>query len=87
MHLDVHLKPLMFFAKVVGLLAPAMRSSSGEAVALSIAVPMSVVFDTLLDDAQCRGTRWGFADIWVKTEMKQASWVVVYFERPQLGVH
>ncbi|CAK9046022.1 unnamed protein product [Durusdinium trenchii] len=40
--------------EVVGLLAPTLCGSSGEAVALGIVIPMPVVLDTMLDDAACR---------------------------------
>eukprot|EP00434_Breviolum_minutum_P033004 symbB.v1.2.029198.t2/scaffold3170.1/size62039/2 len=40
--------------EVVALMAPSLRSSSGESVALSLAIPMSVILETLMDDDMCR---------------------------------
>lgn len=40
--------------EVVALMAPSLRSSSGESVALSLAIPMSMILDTLLDNDACR---------------------------------
>lgn len=40
--------------EVIALMAPSLRSSSGESVALSLAIPMSMILDTLLDNDACR---------------------------------
>lgn len=40
--------------EVIAMMAPSLRSSSGESVALSLAIPMSMILDTLLDNDACR---------------------------------
>lgn len=41
-------------AEVVAIMAPTLRSRSGDAVALGLAIPLSVVRETLLDDPACQ---------------------------------
>lgn len=41
-------------AEVVAIMVPTLRSRSGDAVALGLAIPLSVVRETLLDDPACQ---------------------------------